>query len=340
MPTTVNTERTGARRRVLPGGGPGRSVHAVAGSAAVALLLLIVTGCSSIAGQPPSGGSSTIDATAKPMFGAFTYGGVWQGMGPIHQLEDLLGRRLDVVHWFMNWDTPYDASLVEEASAGGRIPLITWQPKHQSVADIAAGKYDGIIRAFADGVRSTPGLVYIRPFPEMNGDWEPWNGHPAEFVRAWRHMVDVFRAEHATNVRWVWCPNVTDQPRTAANAMELYYPGTRYVDVLALDGYNWGTTQSWSSWRSFNDIFQAPYARITALGPQPVWIAEVASTSKGGNKATWVANMLDSKHFPRIRALIWFNENNDMDWRLDNSLAVIQSARANLAPSNVAVASR
>ncbi len=340
MPLTFSTERVGKGRRFPAGSARRRSVRSFVALAGTVLLLLLVTGCSSIAGRPPGGTSLTPNAAAKPMFGAFTYGGVWKGMGPVHQLEDLLGRKLDVVHWFMSWDTPYDVAQVEQVTAGGRIPLITWQPHHQSVADIAAGKYDNIIRAFADGVRNTPGLVYLRPFPEMNGDWEPWNGHPVEFVKAWRHTVDVFRAEHATNVRWVWCPNVTDQPRTASNAMELYYPGKAYVDVLALDGYNWGTTQSWSSWRSFNDIFQVPYARITALGPQPVWIAEVASTGKGGDKAKWVANMLDSTRFPRIKALIWFNENNDMDWRLDNSLAVIQSARANLAPSAETFASR
>jgi hypothetical protein len=302
---------------------------------ASAALLIVGAGRAS---DPPQ--SVVRTASTRPMFGAFTYGGVWQGMGPVRQLEDLLGRKLDVVHWYMSWDTHYDVALVKSAIAGGRLPLITWQPHHQSVAAIAAGRYDGLIRSFANGVKATPGLVYVRPFPEMNGDWEPWNGQPSTFVKAWRHMVDVVRAQGADNVRWVWSPNITDQPRTPANAMERYYPGTAYVDVLALDGYNWGTSQNWSTWRSFADIFAQPYARITALGPQPVWIAEVASTGKGGDKAAWVANMLDTKQFPRIRALIWFNHNNDMDWRLDNSLAVIQSARANLAPSLDAIASR
>ncbi len=275
-----------------------------------------------------------------PMFGAFTTRGVWDGMGPVRRLEDLIGRKLDVVHWYMGWDTPYDVALVTSVIASGHLPMITWQPNHQSVSDIAAGAYDGILRSFADGVRATPGPVYVRPFPEMNGDWEPWNGQPAVLVKAWRHMVDVFRQEGASNVRWVWSPNITDQPRTPANAMERYYPGSAYVDVLALDGYNWGTSKSWSRWRSFRDIFAHPYARITALGPQPVWVAEVASTSKGGDKAAWVAGMLHTKAFPRIRALIWFNHNNAMDWRLDNSLAVVRSLRANLPPSSQAIASR
>jgi len=307
--------------------------------ALAAVVVLFEAGCSSVGVEAPASLTSASDAP-KPLFGAYTYGGVWQGMQPVQQLETLLGRKLDIVQWFMNWDTPYDQALVRLASADGRRPLITWEPLHQPVQGIAAGTYDGILRAFADGVRATPGLVYVRPFPEMNGDWEPWSGDPTTLVAAWRHMVNVFRAEGADNVRWVWSPNVTDQPNAPSNAMERYYPGDAYVDVLALDGYNWGTTASWSTWRSFDQIFARPYARITALGPQPVWITEVASSSQGGDKAGWVADMLDSTAFPRIQALVWFNQNKEADWRIDNSTAVVQAARVNLGPGSTTVASR
>ncbi len=307
--------------------------------ALAAAVVLSEAGCSSVGTEVPASLTSASDVP-QPMFGAYTDGGVWQGMEPVRQLETLLGRKLDIVHWFMSWDTPYDIALVEAASADGRRPLITWEPNHQAVQAIAAGTYDGLIRDFADGVRATPGIVYVRPFPEMNGDWVPWNGDPAALVAAWRHMVTVFRAEGADNVRWVWSPNVTDQPNTPANAMERYYPGSSYVDVLALDGYNWGTTTSWSTWQSYTEIFAQPYARITALGPQPVWITEIASASQGGDKAAWVANMLNTSAFPRIQALVWFNQNKEADWRIDNSANVIQAARVNLGPGTATLASR
>lgn len=326
--TLQGTRRTGVARWVR-----------VVLLALAVVVILFQAGCSSVGMDASPTLTSASDGT-HPMFGAYTDGGVWQGMQPVQQLETLLGRKLDVVQWFMSWGTPYDVALVESASADGRRPLITWEPNQQSVAAIAAGTYDGIIRDFADGVRATPGLVYVRPFPEMNGDWEAWNGDPAALVEAWRHMANVFRAEGADNVRWVWSPNVTDEPNTPANAMERYYPGDAYVDVLALDGYNWGTTTSWSTWQSFEQIFARPYARITALGPQPVWITEVASSSQGGDKAAWVANMLDTPAFPRIQALIWFNQNKETDWRIDNSTAVVQAARFNLGPATTTVASR
>ncbi len=265
------------------------------------------------------------------MFGAFTYGGVWRGMEPVFALEQQIGRRLDIVHWFTNWDNPYDPALVEAASSGGRIPLVSWQPHTQAVADIAAGAFDAYLRAWADGARTAPAALYLRPFPEMNGSWVPWNGDPATFVLAWRHVVDVFHQEGADNVRWVWAPNITDDPATPENRMEAYYPGDAYVDVLALDGYNWGDTRPWSSWRSFDTIFAAPYARITAIGPQPVWLTELASTDVGGDKGAWVRDMFDTRSFPRIEALVWFNENKETDWRVDSSAATLEAFREGLA---------
>ena len=253
------------------------------------------------------------------MFGAFTYGGVWRGMEPVVQLEDQLGRRLDVVHWFTNWDNAYYPAMVDAVTVGGRVPLISWQPTDLPVTAIAAGDHDDYVRSWARGVADAPGLVYIRPFPEMNGEWVSWNGDPASFRRAWRRVAGIFTAEGASNVRWVFGPNVTDEPRSEANRMEHYYPGHDVVDVLALSGYNWGETRPHIGWRTFEQIFDRAYARLTAIGPQNVWLAEVASSEVGGDKAAWIQDMLDSTAFPRLEAIVWFNENKETDWRLESS---------------------
>ncbi len=277
----------------------------------------------------PQPTESSLKSTA--LFGAFTFGGVWQGIDPILQLELNIGRRLDVVHWFTNWENPYFPELVALASQGGRRPMISWQSHNQSNADIAAGAYDDYIREWARGAATAPGLLYVRPFPEMNGDWTPWNGDPATLRAAWRRLVTLFREEGATNVRWVFSPNVTDSPRTPGNAMELYYPGDDYVDVLALDGYNWGDALPSVGWRSFETVFRGGYDRVTALGDQPVWIAEFASADEGGDKSDWVRDMFATTGFDRIEALIWFNEEKEADWRIDSDPATLQAFRESLA---------
>lgn len=274
------------------------------------------------------------------MFGAFTYGGVWSGMEPVLELETSLGRRLDIVHWFTSWDTPYYPELVAAASQGGRLPLISWQPVNQKVADIAAGLHDDYIRAWAQGVASNIGPVYVRPFPEMNGSWTPWNGDTPTFRAAWRRMVGIFEAAGATNVRWVFSPNVTDEPRTDANRMEHYYPGHEYVHVLALDGYNWGEANvHYPVWQSFREVFERGYERIVAMGEQPVWIAELASSDEGGDKASWVTDMFNTTGFDRIEALVWFDEDKEADWRIASDTSVLSAFQTALARGAVVAAS-
>ncbi len=330
-----------------------RNSHARAGRTFQALLIVLTTAllgaCSANdaeqvamydpAPKSPAGPAlQTLGNSAK--FGAFTYGGVWQGMGPVLELETQLGRRLDIVHWFASWDTPYFPELVKDASEGGRWPLISWQPVNQSVSDIADGRYDGYLWEWARGAATAPGLVYVRPFPEMNGNWTPWNGDTATFRAAWRRVVDVFEQAGATNVRWVFSPNVMDEPRTEANRLENYYPGHEYVDVLALDGYNWGDSSvHWPAWRSFTEVFEEGYDRITRVGQQPVWIAEFASSDEGGDKAAWVSEMFATSGFDRIEALVWFDEDKEADWRIASDASVLQAFQQALAAGTVVASS-
>lgn len=260
------------------------------------------------------------------MFGAYTYGGVWSGMDPVLTLESAIGRRLDIVHWFTSWDNEWDSRLLEPLGAGGRLPLISWQPFGVSSASIAAGHHDEYIRSWATGAADYGQPVYLRPFPEMNGDWTPWNGDTGSFVVAWRRIVDIFTAEGAHNVLWVWSPNVLDEPRTDVNRMELYYPGESYVDVLAIDGYNWGSVRPYIGWQSFAEIMDLAYDRITALGSQPLWMAETASAEMGGDKGAWVQQMfVDSLHYDRLEAIVWFDENKETDWRINSSFGALAS---------------
>lgn len=81
-----------------------------------------------------------------------------------------------------------------------------------------------------------------------------------------RHVVDTVRGAGAGNVWWAFNPTADTYPRTTP--VEAVYPGHGYVDVLALDGYNWGDGQG-LTWRSFRDIVGEQYARLTALAPGP-----------------------------------------------------------------------
>jgi hypothetical protein len=71
-------------------------------------------------------------------------------------------------------------------------------------------------------------------------------------------------------------------------------------------------------------VFEPSYGKLGDMTDKPMMIAETASTEFGGDKAAWIRQgFLDEAlvRFPRVRAIIWFHENKETDWRVDSSPA-------------------
>ncbi len=307
------------------------TIAAVRWAAAAVLTLTLLGGCAGIGAGTPDAPELEEPAGIR-WVGAFVPAGVWSDLSGLRALERELGRPFDVAHWFQSFDDRFDPVPLRDVVDGGRVPLISWQPMNQSLHDITAGHHDAYLRTWAHGIRDAHTTVYLRPFPEMNGDWVPWNGDPQALRDAWTHLTTLFEREGAHNVRWVWSPNVTDEPRTEANRMEHYYPGTDHVDVLALSGYNWGDTRPHIGWQTFEEIVGLAYGRLTALGPQPFWMAETASVENGGDKAGWIRAMFATTAYPRLEAIVWFNMLKEADWRVESSSAALDAFRGSLDP--------
>jgi beta-mannanase len=285
-------------------------------------ILVLLAGCGSFANPTPALEPQPI------LFGAFTRGNINLDINAVEKLEQDLSHSLDIVQWFTDFDHPWEATVVTTASDNGRIPMITWQPNKHPLDGIISGKDDTYLRRWAKGAKAYGQAVYIRLMPEMNGEWVAWSGDADKFKTAWKHIVDLFRAEGANNVKWIWAPNCVDEPKTDPNYfMESYYPGTDYVDIIGLSGFNWGTTKDYHRWRSYEQIFTEPYNRVTKLGPQDVWMVETASTEVGGDKSVWVRDMFTSRAFPKVTAIIWFNEEKETDWRVQSSPASLETFR-------------
>jgi len=292
-------------------------------------------------------------ASAAPLtFGLHTPSDPFAGnTDHIDSLERDLGRRVGIVSWFQNWGGGPWVSAVQPpvfnaVLRSGRRPMVTWEPwvpgagKYQpnfSLKRIAGGAFDGYISSWARSVRALRSPIYIRPMHEMNGDWYPWGGtvngnSPALFRAAWRHMHQIFTREGARNARWVFSPVNEDWPMTHANRFERYYPGRKYVDVLGLDGYNWGSSfPSFGGWRGFRKTFMGAYRRLTRLGRQPVWIAEVGSSSDGGDKAAWVRSMFrTAPRMRRLRGIVWMDTvtPHEGDWRASSPAGTAAAFRS------------
>lgn len=94
----------------------------------------------------------------------------------------------------------------------------------------ANGLYDDVIRKYSDWVKSINRPVFLRIGYEFDG---PHNElEPDEYVRAYKHVVDLMRAEGVENVAFVWhsyaAPPYKEYP------ISEWYPGDEYVDWVGL----------------------------------------------------------------------------------------------------------
>jgi len=255
--------------------------------------------------------------------------------------EAQVAKPVDVVNFYIADSSSFPLSRVQTIRDHASIPMITlefWSTQTGGVATITNGSKDAYLNAFADAARNYGGEVWLRPFHEMNSNWYPWAGATAgnsapQVVAAWKHVKDVFAARGATNVKFVWCVNNESVPNTAANAIGAYWPGDAYVDLLSIDGYNFGTSASWSTWRSFSSVIGASYATVTALSSKQLFLAETGCVEQGGNKAAWITDMFAKikTTYPRINGVCWFNVNDpsaNTDWRIDSSPASLAAFNA------------
>ena len=270
---------------------------------------------------------------------AFPYGYNWPLV--VGDLETALGRKIPHVVTFQDWSGPFPDLDAREARARGKTLQVTWEPWHFSdpnaikLRDIMAGKHDKYIDDWAAGARSFGGEIWLRWGHEMNGNWYPWgtgnNGSDAQiWVRAYRHIHDRFRRAGASNVRWAWCFNAESVPGASWNEPARTYPGDNYVDAIAIDGYNFGTTTAHSRWQTFAEIFAGPVALANRNWPgKPLWIGETGCATAGGDKAKWLREMDESLRGPlaRVESVTWFEAAKEADWRVMSSLSSARTAR-------------
>jgi hypothetical protein len=296
---------------LLPDGSPGTTVTPSTGPPQPVALGVYVPGAP---GHP-----STLDAFTK-----------------------LTGAAPKVVMWYQAWVGPYAGFIARDANAvraRGAMPMISWEPSAGKAVDatwalarILDGSHDAYIRRWATAVAAWRHPLYVRLMYEMNGPWSPWgkgvNGNaPGQFAAAWRHIVDIVRAQGATNIRWVWCPNI--DPNQHAGPYSDYYPGDRYVDWVGLDGFNWGTSTTDVRWRDIGTIFKGPIAQLRALTSKPLLIGETAANA-GPDKAAWISEGLAGipTALPEVRAVVWYDRvdaKHGADWRVDSSTDALRA---------------
>jgi len=120
----------------------------------------------------------------------------------------------------------------------------------------------------------------------------------------------------------VWTPTTNYAGSTAIAGL---YPGDAYVDIVSMNGYNWGATGS-GGWRTPTQVFSSTYSDVNAVAPyKPFWITEVGSApDDGGSKATWYTQFFTWLLSTRITGFLYFEAfksgvAGEKDWRVGSS---------------------
>jgi beta-mannanase len=218
--------------------------------------------------------------------------------------------------YYSAWREKFSSSFAQMALMHGACVFVKLQPNGVSLASIAAGRSDWYLRSYALAVRKFGHPVILSFAHEMNGNWYSWGvGHasPAAFVAAWRHVVQVFRDEGATNVKWVWTVNSTN---VAQGGLGRWWPGSAWVNWVGIDGYYFRSTDS------FNSVFGETIAQIRAFSTAPVLISETAVGVTADRQAQ-IADLFAGAKANRIIGVVWFDKGQNagiyyQDWRLED----------------------
>lgn len=271
----------------------------------------------------------------------------------IISLEDSLRTKLPIISIYTAWGSKRDQVFpllrAQAIYDLGSIPMITWEPwlndfdvneypfnvnaynkNKGGLKAIAEGMFNRYIDKWAADAKKYGLPFYLRWGHEMNDPYRyPWgqqNNTPEDYIAAWQHVVNRFKAAGATNAIWIWSPH-------PAYSYKEFYPGHDYVDWLGLTALNYGTVATWSQWWSFNDIIGKAYNDLSFYD-KPMMLTEFGSLEVGGDRLQWYQQALESLpvKFKQVKAVVFFHAANDvtitykaLDWSFEHDPKVLKT---------------
>lgn len=244
---------------------------------------------------------------------------------PVADFAAAVNRRPDVVGMFSGWAQPFDSSFAQTLEQHHVIPFVQIDPTFASIPAITAGDYDTYLKSYAQSVVSFGHPVIIGFGHEMNTPWYPWGYgrvSSASFVAAWRYIVELFRAQGADNVTWLWTINA-DRPGTGPVAE--WWPGGRYVTWVGIDGYYYHPTDT------FKSVFGKTIDQVRAFTSAPILLSETAVGPRAGQLLK-IQDLFHGMVQYRTLGLVWFDKFQDkgiyhQDWRIEDSQTAEDSFR-------------
>jgi beta-mannanase len=275
-------------------------------------------------GPGPSPGPGGFNSVMAPNSGA-----LWGTSKFDRGWEAQMGRKFDIVHFYHQWTQDFPTAEERSLAAEGRLLLINWKSPGSWPA-VANGSQDGQITETATRLKAFGRKMFLGFHHEPENDIGA-AGQPADYARAFRRVVDVFNRVGADNVLFVW--NMMGYVGGYGNIYPTLYPGDQYVDWIAYDPYNWYGCKAGQRGRSFAEITKPFYDWTAANTPgKPLMLAEYGLREQAAgmpSKADWFRDELVQLRTTRTRlkALVYFNNDHNCDWRITSSSASVAAYR-------------
>ncbi|HUN36682.1 MAG TPA: glycosyl hydrolase [Trebonia sp.] len=272
--------------------------------------------------------SGTTADPGKPDIGVFEPGST-ASYTAVRNFASETGQPARISLYYSGWNDPFQINMANWAYQNDGMPFVQMLPYGRSLASLVNGQYDAYLRSFATAVRGYKHPVLIGFAPEMNGNWYDWgNGHtaPSVYVAAWQHLVNVFRAEHANNVIWVWTVNSIN---ASGAPLKQWWPGASYVTWIGVDGYYYKPSDT------FNSVFGTTIQEISTFTNKRVLISETAIGPNSAN-VSQLNGLFQGVKNDHLLGFVWFDQaQNDppyhQDWRLADNRALEATFRTDAA---------
>jgi len=240
---------------------------------------------------------------------------------PVEQFATAVGRNPDIVLYYSGWREPFLTQFSTTVYRHGAEPFVQIEPDHIGIARIAHGYFDTYLRAYAAQVRAYRHPVILSFAPEPNGPWYSWgwtHTSPATWVAAWRHVVDVFNSAGVTNVTWLWTVNVEF---TRSGPLQLYWPGSSYVNWVGIDGYYVHRHDTFAS------VFGSTLGLVRKITSKPTLLSETAIGPTAG-QVRCLPGLFAGIRRNHLLGLVWFDLTQHHgtyheDWRLEHNPAAV-----------------
>lgn len=202
----------------------------------------------------------------------------YTGTNGLQDMETILQTRFAIVRVYNQW-WPDVSGTVAAAMGDNRMVMTSHKPpkRANSWVEIAAGTHDSEITSMINFYKAFAPKKVIFVFnhePHASasdvGSKSPSYGTIADFVRAFRHISQMFKAASATNVAIGYCAvdsRANDYPHDPG------YPGDDVVDVLCHDIYNWGG-YSPGPWKDPSALF-TEFVTLAKTVNKPIIFGEV-----------------------------------------------------------------